>query len=161
MIELYSPIGVLLDSVPDELCDDCVEDLRTKKNAQVASNRFFHGPILIREENGYFVAKLPAFCHVGFGTIKMDNWKRQIHEVVKNQAFFGLNKPRGYACTTSPEIANRNEYEQKLSAIESATRDPDSIVAKFSRVWKKYLDAKFLESSIPARTDDSMPENGR
>jgi len=148
-----------------QLCRACMQDLEEMRKSAQPTRLAFKGPFLVRQEHGYFVARLPGVIHVEAGKLDDFDWQQvlsvtrsQVREMKKNdpKGFAVVCQPNGYVkCTRWCDT--KDAYLRNQPAILAACKDEDSHVRRIAREIKAELDRKFAEPATSAPARRQMP----
>jgi len=132
------------DRGPTDLCGDCKRDILEIKNSGRDCGIEFNGPVLIRNEQGYFVGTLPTHCHLGIRGSPV-NWEYIIPQARELSASLQQGQ-----CTTSFShgFSSQSEYWRHRPSLEAALKDRHPAVRMLAKELMEEMDAKAVLTTV-------------
>lgn len=142
---LYETIPADETRLPQALCDECRADLAAMRRMAPPDNLHFVGPALVRQEQGYYVTRLPACRHLDFGLAAGFNLDETLpmlrHKA--DQLRDSLNEPAACLVSRAHPFRSPADVRAWQGAIRAALRDPDARIAQTARELIRALEAEF------------------
>lgn len=169
MNEAYSISRVCLGFQHDRLCDACQQDLLELRGRAQPSRLTFKGPFIVRQEEGYFVAKLPGAVYLELGDATAFDWQATLGMFRSQLSELQARHPDAYAAVIKDPmeaclwmrkhyVENRQQHLQQQKAIAAAANDIDPFARRMARDLKDKLDSKFGQPTTdPTTQPDPQP----
>ncbi|MCY2932204.1 MAG: hypothetical protein NTV86_22450 [Planctomycetota bacterium] len=126
---------------PKKLCEACRADLLSIRRAAPPSGMAFTGPFLVRKEEQYTVASLPAFHYLDLGGPK-GSWEELLSVARREYEAVGGNK-RIYTFAFTPCPKSASDFQRILPRLRAAQKDPNPEVCQVAKTAERDLAAKY------------------
>jgi hypothetical protein len=112
-----------------ELCDACLRELQDDIASPAGPTLRFHGPVLVREERGYWVAMLPGYV----GLFISPEQTFDASEFVRRAATDLASSPSDAEAYRGAAAAPDRPGAEARAAIDRASHDPHPFVRELAR----------------------------
>ena len=128
------------------LCGDCTADLALSKDPRTQLHKMsFRGPVLLRQEEGYFVAVLPFHLLVSFRPIETFDAKEMIDNARRLISEAQAESQRTRKNVTIPLVHCRDDFPSPAARripYERLAKDPNPDIARWAKHELKQLRQK-------------------
>lgn len=153
--------GIAPPKKQEDLCEDCRRDLEAARQSDPDSHLTFSGPVLVRREQGYFVASLPITVKVSFQPVESFDGRAMLVDTLR---FFAEAAAEAAKIKKNRVLSLVNcsdkftSIADERAAYERLTKDPSRPVSGWAKHKIKELDKK-LAKSAPQTQPATQPAN--
>lgn len=125
--------------VRKQLCADCRRDLAAVRDAAPDGRFFFSGPVLVRQEEGYWVLSYPGMMGLAFDRQHAMDWRELLRSHRARIRARGKDGDNGIYAVWQLRAQGKDGIERLKKAIEKAKKDPSPLVRDTARQAQRDL----------------------
>jgi len=125
--------------VREELCKDCLNDLRQAQADRPDGRFFFAGPVLVRQEKSYWVLSYPGMVGLAFDRQHATDWRGLVHDYRVWIRTKGKTADGGVYAVWQLRAQSRDAVSRLNQALERARKDPSPLVQDTAKEAQRQL----------------------
>ncbi len=147
----------LIGAQPREqtFCQDCLADMERTRTSSDPPRMQFRGPVLVRQEDGYWVGTLPGLVILDFGPPGEFDWRRDLMPHLPNAIEY--IRTNGLQRGQSLRVCNTKKLPSHGAPLRRAASDPHPHVADMARERLKKLNATSAPAAATQPATASQP----